>query len=49
MSVLSNISVTEPGPLLNLVQESTTIKQHFELFNWLQSQVQRFCSASTVS
>lgn len=42
MSFLSNISVTELGPLLNLVQESTTIKRHFELFNWLQNQVQRF-------
>lgn len=42
MNFLSNISVTELGPLLNLVQESTTIKRHFELFNWLQNQVQRF-------
>jgi len=42
MNFLSNISVTELGPLLNLVQESSTIKRHFELFNWLQNQVQRF-------
>jgi transcriptional regulator EpsA len=42
MNFLSNISVTELGPLLNLVQESTTIKRHFELFSWLQNEVQRF-------
>jgi transcriptional regulator EpsA len=42
MNFLSNISVTELAPLLNIVQESTTIKRHFELFNWLQNQVQRF-------
>lgn len=42
MNFLSSISVTELSPLLNLVQESTTIKRHFELFNWLQNQVQRF-------
>jgi transcriptional regulator EpsA len=42
MTLLSNISVTELGPLLNLVHESTTIKRHFELFSWLQNQVQRF-------
>lgn len=42
MTLLSNISVTELGPLLNLVHESTAIKRHFELFNWLQNQVQRF-------
>lgn len=42
MNFLSNISINELGPLLNLVQESTTIKRHFELFNWLQNQVQRF-------
>ncbi|HWV18875.1 MAG TPA: XrtB/PEP-CTERM-associated transcriptional regulator EpsA [Rhodocyclaceae bacterium] len=42
MNFLSNISVTELGPLLSLVHESTTIKRHFELFAWLQNQVQRF-------
>jgi transcriptional regulator EpsA len=42
MNFLSNISATELGPLLNLVQESTTIKRHYELFNWLQNQMQRF-------
>lgn len=42
MNLLSNISVTELGPLLDLAQESTAIKRHFELFNWLQNQVQRF-------
>lgn len=42
MNFLSNITVTELGPLLNLVQESTTIRRHFELFSWLQNQVQRF-------
>lgn len=42
MNFLSNISANELGPLLNLVQESTTIKRHYELFNWLQNQVQRF-------
>lgn len=42
MNLLANISVTELAPLLTLVQESSAIKRHFELFNWLQNQVQRF-------
>jgi transcriptional regulator EpsA len=42
MSFLSNISVSELPPLLNLVRECSVIRRHYELFSWLQNQVQRF-------
>ena len=42
MNALSKLSVTELAPLLDLVQSATAIRRHFELFNWLQDQVQHF-------
>lgn len=42
MSFFSHLSVTELGPLLQLVQESFVVRRHFQLLNWMQDQVQHF-------
>lgn len=42
MSFFAHLSVTELGPLLQLVQESYVVRSHFQLLNWMQNQVQHF-------
>lgn len=42
MSFLGNISLNELPPLLQIVQQSLSIRKHYELFNWLQEDVQHF-------
>lgn len=42
MNLFAHLSVNELGPLLQLVQQSHCIRRHYELFNWLQEDIQHF-------
>lgn len=42
MTLFAHIDVDELGPLLKLVQQSHCIRRHYELFNWLQDDIQHF-------
>lgn len=42
MNLFAHLSVNELGPLLELVQRSHCIRRHYELFNWLQEDIQHF-------
>ncbi|GAA3981921.1 hypothetical protein GCM10022279_01930 [Comamonas faecalis] len=42
MSLLSHLTIDELTPLLQSVQRSLTVHSHYELFHWLQEDVQSF-------
>lgn len=42
MSFLTNLSLTELNQMLQVVQQSLTIRSHYALFNWLQGDIQNF-------
>lgn len=42
MSIFEHIPVTELSTLLQVVQQSFHVRRHYELFNWLQDELQRF-------
>lgn len=42
MSLLGHLSIDDLGPILQVVQRSLEVRSHYELFNWLQEDVQRF-------
>lgn len=42
MSFLGNLSLNEVDPLLKIVQQSLSVRRHYELFNWLQEEIQHF-------
>jgi transcriptional regulator EpsA len=42
MSLLGHLSIDDLGPILQVVQRSLVVRSHYELFNWLQEDVQRF-------
>ena len=42
MNLFAHLAVNELGPLLELVQRSHCIRRHYELFNWLQEDIQHF-------
>lgn len=42
MTILANLSLNDVGPLLKVVQQSLQIRTHYELFNWLQEEIQHF-------
>lgn len=42
MSFLTNLSLTELNQMLQVVQQSLTIRSHYALFNWLQGDMQNF-------
>lgn len=42
MSFFTHISATELGPLLQMVQQSFSVRRHYELFNWLHDDMQQF-------
>lgn len=42
MNLFAHLSANELGPLLQLVQQSHCIRRHYELFNWLQEDIQHF-------
>lgn len=42
MSLLGHLSIDDLGPMLQVVQHSLVVRSHYELFNWLQEDVQRF-------
>ena len=42
MSFLGNLALNEVAPLLQVLQRSLSVQRHFELFNWLQDEVQHF-------
>lgn len=41
-SLLGHLSIDELGPILDALQRSLIVRSHFELFSWLQEDVQRF-------
>jgi len=42
MSFLTNVSLTELNQVLQVMQQSLTIRSHYALFNWLQGDIQHF-------
>ena len=42
MNLFAHLSINELGPLLQLVQRSHCIRRHYELFNWLQEDIQDY-------
>ncbi len=42
MTILANLSLNDVGPILKVVQQSLQIRTHYELFNWLQEDIQHF-------
>lgn len=42
MSFLTNLPLGELGALTQVIQQSLVVRSHYDLFNWLQNDVQRY-------
>lgn len=48
MTTLKNLPVDDLNLLLHVVQQSFSVRQHYQLFSWLQDDVQRFVAHDIV-